>query len=569
MILLKISPLFQKCKTIYEQQCKPSYKYGKTCKSVPKQVCNNEQKCSTTYSETCQNVPRQQCSTTYSQKCENIPKNECKTTYTQKCEKYPKQLCTTNYRQNCVNVPQKQCKNVKHCNKIPEEKCWTTLDMKCKKIPQQKCKNVPKKNCWKVSIKKNRYVKKKHCQRCKRNNELYYVKSNRQKCNLVPRQDCRTLYVNSCTKVPHNNCKTVYTDQCSNEKKCITEYEKKCTKPKPSYKPSYNAPKEQCENVPKEKCWNQPKCTKVPSQSCKTEYRNSCKKVPQQKCTTVKDLKCKKYTVDVPNTRVKTTCHWPGKQQDRWCTRRSDYDIFLDDGSEYSSDIEYIGKEMDDEIDYLEVFPADYAGSPNETKSKNANVSPIDTYAGIPLSVLDKVPGKETGSIDLGNLDYTFPAFHNTSGVIRQVEPPVAYGKLYQNHDAPTFFSESAQQPAYPQAQIAYSEYKQSPALSPLDATAFDRVDELADRYGGGFFPENMAALFQSEVLGGFGNVLQERTDVQQPAARTSSQDALESSGQPGRAGMQTVQREEKAAAAGDLFPKGPSEGFWQWGMKL
>ena len=476
------------CKTTYEKKCKPAYNYGQTCEDIPKQSCSYEKKCTTSYVDTCKDVPKQECKTVYDKKCENVPKQECKTTYDQRCEKYPKELCTTSYKESCKDIPHQNCKNVKNCVKIPEQKCWKTSEVKCTKVPEKVCHKVPKKNCWKVAIKKNRYVKKKQCQKCQRDKETFYVKSNRQNCKNVPRKECRTLYYNDCKKVPYNDCKTVYTEKCGYKKKCRTEYELRCTKPKPAYNapPSYGAVKEQCENIPSEKCWNEKQCTQEPSQKCSVKYNESCNKVPREKCSTVNELKCEKYTVDVPNTKIRTSCYWPAKHhQDRFCSRSSDYDIVLDAGSDYSPDVEYLGAELQDRIDFLGVFPVNYKGSPNETLGKdgrrvyplpaapllnlvlapespeqrdvpniqyignienNQNRQNIETTENIQNS-LNNENIQNTQNIDdddIGNVSYLFPTAKNTSGVLQQVSPPL----VYQGQFLPTpssFFPEYSQ----------------------------------------------------------------------------------------------------------------------------
>ena len=49
---------------------------------------------------------------------------------------------------------------------------------------------------------------------------------------VVPRRECRTIYLNDCDKIPYQKCSTRYKTKCGYEKQCTTSYKKKCTKPK-------------------------------------------------------------------------------------------------------------------------------------------------------------------------------------------------------------------------------------------------------------------------------------------------------------------------------------------------
>ena len=46
---------------------------------------------------------------------------------------------------------------------------------------------------------------------------------------------------------------------------------------------------------------------------------------------------------------------------------RSDYDVLLDAASDYETNIQYIDRIMEDPVDFIETFPANYDGSPNIT----------------------------------------------------------------------------------------------------------------------------------------------------------------------------------------------------------
>jgi len=359
----------QVCHTTYKEECKPTYNYQQSCKSIPQQKCGYKKKCSTSYKENCKDIPKQECHTTYDKKCKDIPHEKCHTTYTEQCESIPKQLCQTTYSQSCKDVPHQNCKWVKDCKKVPEEKCWTVKDIKCHQVSSTSCHKVPNKKCWKVHVKKNRYVKRKECQKCNRWQEKYTTKQKKNNCKLVPRQECRTIYFNDCKKIPQKSCKTKYRNNCKKVQNCETKYNTHCEKPKPTYgKPTYGAPKEVCTQVPYEKCHYSKKCDKVPYEQCSTKYRNQCKKVPQQKCVTLKDLKCTPVWVEVPKTRNKKSCSWGGrKHQDKFCYRRSDYDVLLDAASDYETNIQYIDRIMEDPVDFIETFPANYDGSPNIT----------------------------------------------------------------------------------------------------------------------------------------------------------------------------------------------------------
>ena len=268
---------------------------------------------------------------------------------------------------------------------------------------------MPKQNCWKVAVKKNRYVKKKYCQKCRKDKQKYYVKTTKTRCELVPRQECRTVEHEQCQEVPYEDCHTRNKDQCTYEKQCRTDQQLKCEKPKPGYNsaPTYGAVKDICTNVPVQKCWKEKRCRQVPDHQCATRYNRKCHKVPSQKCRTVKDKHCTPYTADEPKTHETKTCYWPQRySDDRFCTRRSDDDVLLDAGTEYSEDVEYLGVELLDQIDYLSVFPGDYTGNPNETHPAAAATQhpwpPSD--ASLRLAGQPVAAGRQA---DTGNIDYT------------------------------------------------------------------------------------------------------------------------------------------------------------------
>lgn len=501
----------QVCKTTYEQKCKPSYNYGQTCENVPKKKCEYQKKCSTTYSQKCTNIPRQQCSTTYDNQCQNIPKQQCETTYDQKCESTPKELCQTTYSNSCKDVPQQNCKNVKSCVKVPQQKCWTTKELKCRKESKTSCKKVPNKKCWKVHIKKNRYVKRKQCQKCNRKKETTYSKVTRNNCKIEPRQECRTLYFNNCKKIPQQECRTVYKKKCGWEKQCVTKYHQQCQKQKPAYgaPPSYGPPKETCKSVPRENCKNVLKCTKVPSQQCSTQYRKECKKVPSEKCRTVKELKCNPYQVDVPQTKVIASCSWPPKRHhDQFCTRRSDTDIFLTDGSDYSPSVEYEDTFIDTRIDYVETFPDTYDGTPNMTVTQDGREVYPQAASYPEVDIVEYSPEDETfnpGSEIALSQNQNHLA---VAGIFQEVDSPNLQNQQNSRMEEPkAFYPENAESEEHLKGFVdpfpdftpnhdreagqeqfinfghKLSHHDEEPGttsliLSELDATAFDRSDE-------------------------------------------------------------------------------------------
>ena len=245
--------------------------------------------------------------------------------------------------------------------------------------------------------------------------------------------------------------------------------------------------------------------------------------MPKEKCATKKEVKCEKYTVDVPQTKTRSTCHWPAKQPDRFCTRRSDTDVFLDAGSDYSEKLEYLGKEIDDEIDYLNVFPANFQGNPNDTATdKGSTIAPQFVTAAPNYNIDTDSPLKSYP--DVGNEDYTFPNNYNTSGVLKEVEAPTAYaaGRLYHSLDIPadiqpfsSFYPNNAQTQDTSQfqapAQIAYSADVRSRApvesrrLPAQDASDFNPAVQ-AQSTGQGFFPDNMADIFKTQISNGFAD---------------------------------------------------------------
>ena len=263
------------------------------------------------------------------------------------------------------------------------------------------CKNVQKKNCWPVAIKKNRYVKKRLCQKCKTERERVYTKKPRQECKLVPKQDCATVYVDECIQEPAQSCNTVYVQDCTTEKKCSVEYKEECTE-KPSYKPSYIS--QDCKSVPVEKCWDEQKCVNEPREECKQVYKNKCNKVPKEKCNQRKELQCKKFYVDVPSVKTHSQCVWPPKKPDRFCKRISAKDILLAHDDEFKNEVEYIAEEVDDKVDFVEIFPPDYNGNPNDTT--NAVVptrQPAVTTTSLPIK--EYIKQKEQDEKELTELE--------------------------------------------------------------------------------------------------------------------------------------------------------------------
>jgi len=244
----------------------------------------------------------------------------------------------------------------------------TNYRQQCHKVPRQECRDFPQKNCKKINVQKNRYVKRKQCQKCHKSTKTTYREITKNNCQIVPRKECRTFYYNDCDKEPFQKCQTVYGKKCGYEKECSTSYKKKCTKPKPAYgAPSYGAPKPSCTQIPVQNCRNVKKCIKVPKEKCTTAYKLNCHKVPKEKCRTIKELKCNPTKESIPQYQTQRSCSWPAKKGDQWCTRRSDDDVFLDESSDYSHSGEYLDGYMETPIDYVEVFPDNFHGSPNLT----------------------------------------------------------------------------------------------------------------------------------------------------------------------------------------------------------
>ena len=203
-------------------------------------------------------------------------------------------------------------------------------------------------------------MKKKQCQSCQRRKEIYYENKVQKTCKNVPRQECRTHYVNECKSFPYKQCNIAYKDKCWNERKCKTEYKTKCVEV-----PSYGAPKKKCEKIPHQKCQDVKKCSKEPFEDCSTKYKNKCKKVPKETCSEVNDKKCENHTLRVPKTKINKSCHWPAhRDEDKFCVRRSDLDILLDESTEYQENMDYLGRELGENIDFRNVFPADYEANP-------------------------------------------------------------------------------------------------------------------------------------------------------------------------------------------------------------
>ena len=383
---------------------------------------------------------------------------------------------------------------------MPQQKCWTTKELKCRKESKQSCKKVPNKKCWKVHIKKNRYVKRKQCQKCNRKKETSYTKVTRNNCKIEPREECKTFYFNNCKKIPEQSCGTVYKKKCGWEKQCVTKYRQQCKTQKPTYgaPPSYGPPKQTCKSIPWEKCRNVLKCNKVPSQQCSTRYRKECKKVPSEKCRTVKELKCNPYQVDVPKTKVVATCSWPPrKHHDQFCTRRSDTDVFLSEGTDFNPSVDYEDTIINDRIDYVETFPGTYDGTPNMTVTQDGKevypqVGTIPTADIVEYSPEDETfyPGSE---IELS------PNKNNlaVAGIFQEVESPDLQMHYNSRIEEPqSFFPENAKSTADSLPEFAsdnneeefvkfgqkIAEESEEPGtssliLSELDATVFDRSD--------------------------------------------------------------------------------------------
>merc|ERR1712210_165780 len=68
---------------------------------------------------------------------------------------------------------------------------------------------------------------------------------------------------------------------------------------------------------------------------------------------------CRFYDVGTCETRVKKECETTYQNKD--------YDVLLDAPSDYETNIQYIDRIMEDPVDFIETFPANYDGSPNIT----------------------------------------------------------------------------------------------------------------------------------------------------------------------------------------------------------
>ena len=73
--------------------------------------------------------------------------------------------------------------------------------------------------------------------------------------------------------------------------------------------------------------------------------------------------------MDVPSIKTHSTCVWPRKKPDRFCKRISAKDILLAQDVEFQKEVEYIAEEVEDKVDFVEIFPPDYKGNPNDTLS--------------------------------------------------------------------------------------------------------------------------------------------------------------------------------------------------------
>ena len=139
----------------------------------------------------------------------------------------------------------------------------------------------------------------------------------------------------------------------------------------------------------------------VPKEKCTTAYKLNCHKVPKEKCRTIKVicliewilitlcwilnrswnviqqksryLSIKHREVVVGQQRRETNGAqgqiWNNNWAKDWLLicRRSDDDVFLDESSDYSHSGEYLDGYMETPIDYVEVFPDNFHGSPNLT----------------------------------------------------------------------------------------------------------------------------------------------------------------------------------------------------------
>jgi hypothetical protein len=471
---------------------------------LPDELTGQETKCTTSYKEECREVPRHRCDTSYQQLCETNPKANCHTVVHQQCQKYPRELCTTNYEEKCHTVPYETCKKVKSCVKVPEEKCWPSPEKQCKKVPRQVCRQVAKHNCWKVAIKKNRYVKRKSCQKCHRGQEKHTVPKQKSKCTLVPRQACRTVHNAVCRKEPYDDCYSFSKEECGFEKQCRTEQQTKCEKAKPEYNsaPTYAPSPPTCKQVPVHKCWQEKKCKSIPQQKCSTKYTKKC--YPAEKCETVKDKHCTPYTVNEVVYKEKRTCYWPPQRHaDHFCTRRSDDDVLLDAGTEYRTDVEYLGAELLDQIDFLNVFPADYRGSPNETL-------PAGVAAGAHQSAWRGSHKPFSGPaedslVDTGNIDYTSEE--------KETEPAVKKDSVLSGSSTTVASAEDL--PSLDGSSVAghLSRDDDQGWKAPIqndqpDASlsAPTERDDWAAIGGGDFAPNTIASFFQAQLSQGFRN---------------------------------------------------------------
>lgn len=217
--------------------------------------------------------------------------------------------------------------------------------------------------------------------------------------------------------------------------------------------------------------------------------------------------------MDVPVSKITSSCSWPAKKhRDQFCTKRSDSDIFLTDGSEYSPTVEYDESFIDTRIDFVETFPNDYNGTPNMTITQDGR----EVFPGY-------VTNNEEQIVEYSPVDETFnpgnqvaPSQNQNSLAVAQIFQEVESPNL-QNAQNSRIEEEKAFYPQNAESENGFLKDFVDPfpdftpnfdreaghedftnfgqklthnngelrstslILSELDATAFDRSDEMVD----------------------------------------------------------------------------------------
>jgi len=205
--------------------------------------------------------------------------------------------------------------------------------------------------------------------------------------------------------------------------------------------------------------------------------------------------------VEVPKTKVIATCHWPPKKHhDQFCTRRSDTDVFLTDGTDFNPSVEYDDTIIDARIDYVETFPGSYEGTPNMTVTHDGQEVYPQVASFPEADIVEYSPQDETffpgSEIELSQNQHNLAV----AGIFEEVDSPNlqrhknsrieepesffpenAKSKDHSNNPLPDFASNHGGDfKSFGQKLPGQSEQSGTTALilSELDATAFDRSDK-------------------------------------------------------------------------------------------